>query len=348
MPHLSTSFAGPRKKLKPEQDSISSKYRESPPTSRGEKTPARRKRVSNRRYISHDDDDDYNESDTSKAQNARVRVQPARATLQTQRMLEESGSGRYWGAVYSISGERIGMSYVGNDLQNITLRSVGSPSTSATDSLPSTSQQRRKRVYVGRWQDTWGSHPESMDDSHSEDKTRANKRGGNKEFGLSRSYYVGNQNIIVAWRKARSKAVQRPLAVPLPPSDDVDVHIPSSDLPPSDNPSACDRPETTDVPRNDGIPTDGEGEDEDDSRSFWIMEDRPPPKPNLPLPTTTTTFRPGSDNAIDDLNGRPTPPLESCGQLVTREGLVKAVASGLQAVGTTVLLPEQPLSQSSF
>ena len=333
LPHPSTTPPGPHKKS-------SSKYSEPTSTARQKKTLARQKRVSSRRYTSHDD---YDESDASKAQNAGVRAKPAQATLQTQRMLEESGSGRYWGAVYSLSGERIGMSYVGNDLQNVTLRTVGSPSASATDYSPSHSRHRRRRIYVGRWQDTWGSRPESLDDSLSEDGTRANKQSRNRDLGRARCYYVGNRNVIGAWQKAQSKVVQRPPVVPISPFD-IDIYMLPSD-PPFDNPSARDQRETTNAPPNEGIPADGEGEDEGDGRSFWIMEDGPSPKkPNLPLPVTTDTSRPGLDDVINVLSGCSTPALESHRQLVTREDLVKAVTSSLQAVGTDVLLPGPPLS----
>lgn len=338
LPHLSVSLVGPHGKLKPEHDPISSKYKGLPLTSREERKPARRKGVSSRRHVSHDD---Y-ESDGSKAQNAGARVKPAQATLQTQRMLEESGSGRYWGAVYSLSGERIGMSYVGNDLQNVTLRTTDSPSASMMDYSPSPSQRRRGRVYVGRWQNIWGTRPESLDDLQSEGEAHANQRGRNKELGRARCYYVGNPNLIGAWRKAQFKAV------PIPSSDDIDIHALPSDPPSFDKSFARDQHETTGVLPNDGIPVDGEGEDEDGSGSFWIIEDELSPKrSNLPPLTTTGVSRSGQDDIINVLNGCPTPTLESCGRLVTREGLVKAVASGLQAVGTAVLLPGLSLSPPS-
>ena len=170
LPHISASLAGPREKLKPGQDPISSRSKESLLVTRKGKTPARRKRASNLRVTY--DDDDYNESDASAAPNTSVRVKPAQAVLQTQRMLKESGSGRYWGAVYSLSGERIGMSYVGSNLQNITVQTNGF--SSVTDYPPSSSQQRRKRVYVGMWQDAWGFRSETPDGSSSEDEKRAN------------------------------------------------------------------------------------------------------------------------------------------------------------------------------
>jgi len=339
LPHLSGSLAGPRKKLEPGQDPISSRYREPLLTARKEKTPAKRRRVSNRRYTY---DDDYDESDASEAPNSSVRVKPTKAALQTQRMLEESGSGRYWGTVYSLSGERVGTSYVGNNLQNVTVQTTGVSSTSIRDFSSSPSRQWRNRMYVGRWQDTWGRRPETLDDSYSEDETRANRRSrNNKELGRARSYYIGSQNVIRAWRKARSKTVQPP-PVALPPSDDISP----SDPPPFD--MACDQYEETDVPQNGDVPIGGEGEDEDeDDRSFWIMEDRSSPKkPNLPPLAASGTPRPGLGNVSNVLDICRTSAPESCGQLVTQEELVKVVASSLQAVGTTVLLPQPPLSPS--
>jgi len=303
------------------------------------KSLTKRKRVSSRRYNSHDD---YDESDASNAQNASVRAKPVQAALQTQRMLEESGSGRYWGAVYSLNGERIGMSYVGNNLQNLTLQTTDFSSASATDSSPSPSRQRRKRVYVGRWQDTWDSRPETLDE---EDETRANKRSrDNKELGHARFYYVGNQNIIRAWRKAQSKAVQRPPAGHLLPSEDIGIRTPPSGPRPLDKPSASDQHEVTSAPPNSSIPIGGEEEDEDDNSNFWIMEDRSSPGKRIPpLHVSTDVSRPRLGDISDVPDDCPTSTLESCGQLVTQEDLVTAVASGLQAVGTTVLLPEPPL-----
>ena len=250
-------------------------------------------------------------------------------------MLEESGSGRYWGAVYSLNGERIGMSYVGNNMQNVTLQAIGLSSGSVTDSSPSPSRQRRKRVYVGRWQDTWDARPETLDE---EDETYANKRSkDNKETGRARFYYVGNQNIIMAWRKARSKAVQRPPVGHIPPSDDIGYRTPASGPLPPDKPLASGQHGVTSTLPNDGIPI-GEEEDEDGSRNFWIMEDRlSPGKRNPTLHVATDVSR----TVISDVpDVRPSSTLESCGQLVTQEDLVTAVASGLQAVGTAVLLPE--------
>jgi len=336
LPHLSGSLAGPRKKLAPGQDPISSRYREPPLAARKEKMPARRRRVSNRRYTY---DDDYDESDASEAPNSSVRVKPTHAALQTQRMLEESGGGRYWGTVYSLSGERVGTSFVGNNLQNVTVQTDGFSSALVGEFSSSPSRRWRNRMYVGRWQDTWGCRPETLNDSHPEDEMRANRRSrNNKELGRARSYYVGNKNVIRAWRKVRSKTAQRPSAV-FPPSDDISP----SDPPPFD--MARDRYEETDVPQNGDIPIDGEDEGEDD-RSFWIMEDRSSPKkPNLLLAANGTP-RPSLGDANDLLDICRTPALEPCGQLVTQDELVKAVTSGLQAVGTTVLLPQPPLSPS--
>jgi hypothetical protein len=324
LPHVSGFLAGSREKLKPGQDPISSRHRGPPPAVRKEKVPVRWKRAPYRRDIPVLD-----EGDTPTAPDPNIHVKPTQAALQTQRMLEESGSGRYWGAVYSLSGERIGMSYVGSNLQNVTVQTNGF-------------SQRRKRVYVGRWQDIWGFRPETTDGSLSEDEKRANRRSRNKDLGRARFYYVGNQNIIRAWRKSRSKTVQRLPAASLQPADDVEAHISPSDLAPFDK--ACDRHETTGAAPNDGIPIDGEGEDEDDSRSFWIMEDRSSPKrSNFPFLAATDISGPSPGNVLDVC---PTSALESCGQLVTQEDLVKAVASGLQAVGTSVLLlrPPSPLT----
>jgi len=340
LPHLSAAFAGPHVKPKLGQDPVHSRRKEPSSTARKGKPLAKRKRAPSRRYNPHDDD--FDESDASNTQEAGVRAKPVKAALQTQRMLEESGSGRYWGAVYSLNGERIGMSYVGNNLQNVTLQTIDFSSASVTDSSSPPSRQRRKRVYVGRWQDTWDSRPETLDE---EDETRANKRSrDNKELGHARFYYVGNQKIIRAWRNAQSKAVKRPPVGQLPPSDDAGIRTPPSGPRPLDKPSASDHHEVTSAPPNNGIPVGAEEEDEDDSRNFWIMEDRSSPgKRNPPLHVAADVPRPGLGNISDVPDICPTSTLESCGQLVTQEDLVTAVASGLQAVGTTVLLPEPPL-----
>ena len=332
LPHLSALFAGPREKLKPGQDPISSRSRKPPPIVGKERTSARRRGVSDRRDAS---DDDYEESDASMAPNATVRVKPVQAAQQTRRMLEESGSGRYWGAVYSLSGERIGMSYVGSNLQNVTVQATGS-SSFVTKHSPSPPRQRRKRVYVGRLQDTWGFRQDTLDGSLSEDETRTNKRSRkNKEPGRAPVYYVGNQSVIRAWRKARSKTVQWPPGALLQPADGVDIHV-SSPVPPTFD-KACGWHEETDAAPNDSIPADGEGEDEDD-RSFWIMEERvspKKPKPSLLAATNISRFSPSNVSNI----------LESCGH--TEEELVKAVTSSLQAAGATVLIPQPPPSSLS-
>ena len=333
LPHVSGFLVGLREKLKPGQDPLSSRRREPPPIAEKEKIPARRKKVSYRQDAS---DDDYDESDASTTPKTSVRVKPTQATLQTQRMLEESGSGRYWGAVYSLSGERIGMSYVGNNLQNVTVQTNGFSSSVANHPL-SPSRQRRKRVYVGRWQDAWGFRPETTDDSLLEDEKHTNKRSRNKDLGRARFYYVGNQNVIKAWKRSRSRTVQRPPMAFLQPADDVETHISPSDLVSFDR--ACDRHEAADATPNDDILIDG-GEDEDGSWNFWIMEDRSSPKrSNLPFLAATDIIRPSPGNVLDVC---PTSILESCGQLVTEEDLVKAVTSSLQAAGTTVLLPQPP------
>jgi len=330
LPHLSGSFAGPREKLKPGQDPVSSRYRKPPLITRKEKTSARRRRSSNRRDSS---DDDYDESDAPTTSNVSVRAKPTQAALQTQKMLEESGRGRYWGAVYSLGGERIGMSYVGSNLQNITVQGDGISSVAGYSRSPS--WERRKRVYVGRWQDAWGFRPESPGDSLS-DENHANKRSKNNKE--ARFYYVGNQNVIKAWRKARS--VQRPPVALLHPADDFAIY-------PSPFDKACDPHEAADSTPDGGIPNDGE--DEDDNRSFWIMEDRSSPKKgDLPLLVAAETSRPGPDNVSGILDAFPISALEPCGQQVTQEDLVKAVTSGLRAVGTTVLLPQPPPPPSSL
>ena len=302
--------------------------------------PIRRKRISSRREASDDDYDD--ESDAPKVQSISARPKPTDAALQTQKMLKESGSGRYWGAVYSLNGERIGMSYVGSNLQNITLRTPSSSSASVTDCSPSPSRHRRERAYVGEWQDTWGFHPETLDGSHPDDETRTHKRSRNKETGYGPFHYVGNQNVIKAWRRAQFKAVQQAPVAP-PPSDDIDIHTHPYDSS-FDNPSAYDRHEATDAPPNDGIPVDGEGGDDDDGRSYWIMGDRSSPaKPDLPIPATADISPPGLDNVNNVLGACLNSALIPCGQPVTQEELVKAVASSLEAVGTTVLLPQPQL-----
>ncbi|KAF9645314.1 hypothetical protein BDM02DRAFT_596360 [Thelephora ganbajun] len=340
LPHLSASFAGPRKGLEPGQDPISLRRRKLPSTAGKGKTPARRKRVSSRRYTPDDDDDD-GDSDTSKTQNASAWMKPTQAAMQTQRMLEESGSGRYWGTVYSLSGERVGMSYVGSNLQNVTVETINFSSASYTDHSPSPPRQQRKRVYAGKWQDIWGFRPEASDGSQSEDETRVNNQGGNKkELGRARFYYVGNQDVIRSWRKTRSKTVQRPPVTLLPPSDDIDARVSPSDSLPFDR--ACDKYEATDTPLNDDISIDG-GESEDDRRRFWIME---PERPNLPFLAATNISEPGLDNVGNALDVGPTSALESCRQLVPEEALVEALTSSLQAVGTSVSLPRPPLVPS--
>lgn len=336
LPHLSTSFPGARKGLKPGQDRQSSRYRELPSTVRKTKAPTRQKRATSRRYAS--DDDEYDEGDTSKAQSASTRVKPTQAALQTQKMLEESGSGRYWGAVYSLSGERIGKSYVGNNLQNVTVQSSGFSSLSIRDypTFP------RRRVYVGRWQDAWGPHPEISDDSYSEGETHANQRSrSRKDLGRARSRYVGNQSIIKSWWKSQSRNLRSPL-VSLPPCDGTDVYAPSSDPLPFD--LFCTR-EAIDPTPNAGIPID---EDEDNIRDYWAMEDGlSPEESNPPYLASTNVSRPGLGNINDVIDICSSPILESC-ELVPQQALAEAVASSLEAVGTAVLLPQSHVPLPTF
>ena len=335
MPHLSTSLAGSRTGL--EHNPISSSRRDLPSTVRKPKAPTRRKRASSRRYLS--DDYDYNEDDGSKAQSASARIKPAQAALQTQKMLEESGSGKYWGTVYSLNGERIGMSFVGNNLQNVTVKAVGSSSASTRDHSPF----QRRRVYVGRWQDAWGLCLETSDDSHSEGEMRANKRSrSRKVLGRARSYYVGNQNVIKAWRRTQSKTLQSPPVVPPLLSDGVDVHVPSFDPLPFGK--ACDHPETTYASPTAGALIDEE--DQDDIRRYWAMEDGLFPKERNPFLASTIIPGPGLGNIDDVLDVCST--FESCEQLVPQQALAEVVASSLEAVGTTVLIPQPPLSLSTF
>ena len=330
LPHLSASFAGLRK-LELGRNQISSRYRKPPLATRKERTPAKRKKVSNRRYTS---DDDYDESDASEAPNPSARVKPIQATLQTQRMLEESGSDRYWGAVYSLTGERIGTSHVGSNLQNVTVQTIGSSSASFTDRSPP--RQWKNRMYVGRWQDTWGFRPEISDDPNLEGGTCVNKRSrNNKGPGHIRFYYLGNQNVIRVWRNSQSKVIQRPPA--LPPSDDTEIHTSPSDPPPFNK--TCNRYEVTHLPQNDDTSADEEGEGEDDGRNFWAVQDRSSPPTDLPFLPANDISRAGLGNANNIPDACLVSTLGSCGQPVTQDGLVKAITSGLQAVGTTVLLP---------
>lgn len=291
----------------------------------------RRKRFSNQWDPS---DDDCDESDASIASDGSGRLEPTQAALQTQRMLEESGSGRYWGAVYSINGDRVGVGYVGSNLRGVTLETDGF-SPSVTDP----SRRWKKRVYVGRWQDAWGFYPETSDGSSSEDEKGGSKRGRNpRELGLARFCYIGNQKVVRAWRKAKARTIQGPPAELFQRADDVDVHVSPTVLPFD---KGRDQDEVAEVMLTDGIPNDGE--DEDDMGNFWIMEDRSPPKKGeLPFLADISWSGPGSVSDILDVG--PKPALESCGQVVTQEDLFKAVASGLQAVGTTVLLPQPPSS----
>ena len=335
LPHISISCAskGPKRG----DDPRSSGRREVLSTAGEARITTGRKRVATRRYVSDDDYDDDDDDYVPNAHSSGVRVKPVEAALQTRRMLEESGSGRYWGTVYSLSGERIGTSYVGNNLQNITVQTADFSSASATEYPPF----RRKRVYVGKWQDAWGSRLESSDDSHSEDETPANKRARNKkELGRAQTYYVGNQSIIKAWRKAQSKTVQSPPVFHIPSSDDVDIYVPSSDPPSLDK--AYDSHEAAGILSNAYLPI-GE-EDDDGGRNYWTMEDRSPPKErNLPFLTATSTPGSGLDNVYDI---RSTPTLGYREQLVSQEALAEVVASSLEAAGTTILL-SQPLSTLS-
>ena len=332
LPHISASLARPPEKLKPGQDPKSLRRRESLPTVKRKKAPARRKRVSNRWDTS---DDDFDKSDSSTASNGGGHIEPTQAAMQTQRMLEESGSGRYWGTVYSISGERIGTSYVGNNLRNVTIEANGF-SPSVTDYLPPPSGQWKRRVYVGRWQDAWGFYPEISDGSSSEDE-----RGGSRnarQLGRARFCYIGNQRVIRAWRKAQARKTHGPPAALSQRAGDIDVHV-SPAVPPFNK--GFDQDEAAEVMLTEGIQN--EGEDEDDMGNFWIMEDRSPPKKGE-LPFLADISWSGPSSAGDVLDVGPKPALESCGQVVTQEDLFKAVASGLQAVGTAVLLPPPPLS----
>ena len=337
---LTALFPGSRKGFGPRPDSISSSRRELPSTTRKAKAPTRRKRGPSRRYASDDDDghddgdddDDYGDGDTWKAQSARVK--PDQAALQTHRMLEESGSGRYWGAVYSLSGERVGMSYVGDNLRNVTVKPAGS---SSVRTRGYSSFQRR--VYLGKWQDAWGPRPETCDDSFSEGETYASRRSrGRKDPGRARFHYVGNQSIIKAWRRAQSKAVKPPVSPP--PYDVIDVDAPSSDSLPFVN--HCDYPEATNAPPNVILIDE---EDEDSSRGYWAMEDALSPK------ETNSLFTPigyGLSEVNDVLDVCSPSPIGSCEQLVPQQALADVVASSLEAVGTAVLLPPPPLSLSTF
>lgn len=69
------------------------------------------------------------------------------------------------------------------------------------------------------------SYLESSDDSYSGCDKRARNK---KDFGRAHTYYVGNQSIIKAWRKAQSKMAQLPPVLHILPSDDIDIHIPSN------------------------------------------------------------------------------------------------------------------------
>ena len=81
-------------------------------TARGARITTRQKRVATRRYAFDDDydDEDYmpdtrGEDYVPDTHSSSVHVKPTGATTQTQRMLVETSSGGYWGAVYSVTGE---------------------------------------------------------------------------------------------------------------------------------------------------------------------------------------------------------------------------------------------------
>ena len=335
LPHLSASLSGPPKRLEPGDDPISLRRRLPPSTTGKLKAHTRRKRAPSRRYAS--DDDDYDENEASKAQSAGARVKPSKAALQTRRMLEESGSGRYWGAVYSLSGERVGMSYVGKNLQDVTVQTVDLSSAS----VKSCSPFQERRVYVGKWQDAWGPCPETPDDSNSEGETHPNKRGRNrKDLGRTHFHYVGNPSIIKAWRRAQSKAVQSPPVAPLPPSDDFITHIPSSDNLPFGK--GCNGPGATDASPSVTILIDEEDEGALMTK-YWNMEAGLSPKEtNSPLLTPSNILGPGLSSVSNILDACSTSSLESCDQLVPRKALTEAVVSSLEAIGAAVLISNSP------
>ena len=313
LPHPLASVTG--KGPKPGQDPISSSYRQLPSTARKTKASTRRKRTLSQRYSS--DDDDHYEDDASKYHSAGTRIKPSQAALQTQKMLEESGSGEYWGTVYSLSGERIGTSYVGNNLQDVRVQPTGFSPVSVRNHSPF----QKRRSYIGRWQDAWGLHP-VMNDSERETHTNKRSRNG-KYLGHARSHYVGNQSIIKAWRRAQSNTIRSRPPVPLPPPDDVDIYLPSDPLP-------CDRPEAAEAPPDVGILIDEE--DEDGSRGYWTMEDGLSPQETT-IPLLSLVDIPGSHlGNIDVLDFCSTPTLESREQLVPQHALAEVVASSLEAI----------------
>ena len=306
LPHLSASFAGFRKRPSNRGDP--------PSTARKSRTSIRKKILSRQ----DTDNDDYAECSTAKDQTASLRENPSKSASQTRRMLEESGGGRYWGAVYSLNGKRIGMSYVGNNLQNVTVQTANRP-------LASITAHPRRHAFVGKWQDAWGSPPETLDDSHSEDEPRANQRNrNNKGLTRSRIQYVGNHNVIVAWRKAQSKAVPSPHVVSLPTSDGVHIHIPPSDS--ALDGKACDWDDATDSVLGGNIPFIG---DEDDSGSYWTMEAPEAGQDENCDVHSTSTLEPRQQLVT---------------QLVAQDVLAATVASSLEAVGTTVFLSGGSLS----
>ena len=163
----------------------------------GARITTRRKRVATRRYVSDDDYDDKDYMPDTRGEDYvpdthsfGIRVKPTGAMTQTQRMLVETGSSGYWGAVYSVTGERIGTSYVTNTLQNVTIQTAG---LSPTLDLELPTFQRRQ-AYVGKWQKTWGPCPTASDYSHKEGATAVdNHAGSDGIFDHTQTYYVATR-----------------------------------------------------------------------------------------------------------------------------------------------------------
>lgn len=177
----------------------------------------------------------------------------AKAIEKTQKLIERTGdgSGSYWGAVFSVTGDRIGAGFIGDSAKHIILKPGEERQT-----VDDTAKRKRSRykMYIGRSQESWGFNdsgeelePEEFDVS----RKGKGKAGSNSRNPSGRRQFVGKRPVSV-----RPKSRQ-PSWSPLSPLTPLSIELADPDIPPENGPA---------------IEPNADDETEDEEKNHWIVD----------------------------------------------------------------------------
>jgi hypothetical protein len=169
--------------------------------------------------------------------------QAADALKKTTAFIEKTGvvTGAYFGAVFSVTGDRIGAGFIGGNAQEIIVKP-----TQAVQTQPS--GRKKHRVYVGRLQEGWG-----FEESGEEMDPEPKGKGKGRPQTQRQRQYIGDPSVL--FRRKIKTTQELSSLTPLTVTDELP---PSSYLDPSSWSSAD---------------AEGEDDDEDEGANYWIMND---------------------------------------------------------------------------